>query len=247
MRSWVSTTASVEAPSASITFDANCGLTTDDTRLDVPYSRALLHFYALPPRTHGGTVPYGFSGPAAVRSFVSRGGSPVPIPPVERYWGLMRDNARLTHPKARASLLTDLAVFGTHYENILLFGASASNRALLLDRGYIVDFEHGSFVNAHYAPCAVELVSDVLPADPPVLVRGGIRQDELWSNLQAGPNHKQTCDQGIVEHGMPADIWVRVQWQNSEQRCANADAHGRIALHAEHGTTRVVCERNSTP
>jgi hypothetical protein len=226
-----------------IVFDANCGLTTDNARLDVPYLQTLLHFYALFPVSHGGTVPYGFYGPAVVRSFVARPASPVPIPPFDRYWGLPKDDPRLTRPKARAALLTDLVVYGTYYENILFFGANASDRALLLDRGYVVDFEHGSFVNAHYVPCAVELESEVLPGDPPVMVRGGVRQDALW-NAKIAP----AADGRAIKASLGmlcGDVWVGVHWQNSEQRCANADEKGRIAFHAGPGTTRVVCERRA--
>lgn len=229
-----------------INFDANCGLTTDDTRLDVPYSRALLHFYALFPVIHGGTVPYGFFGPAAVHAFVPRTVSPVPVPPSERYWGLSSDDARINRRESRATLLTDLAVFGTHYENILFFGASAADRALLVDRGYVIDFEHGSFVNAHYSPCAVELVSDVVPGDPPVMVRGGFGTAELW-NAKVGPTAGGRALQASLSM-LCGDVWVRVRWQNKDQRCDNADAEGRIALHAEHGkTTHVVCERHPVP
>ncbi len=225
-----------------VMFDANCGLPTDDTRADVPYSRALLHFYALFPAIHGGTVPYGFFGPGTVHAFVPRGSSPVPVPSAERYWGLMADDPRLLRPKARAGLVNDMAVFGTHYENILFFGANASDRALLLDRGYVVDFEHGSFINAHYSPCAVELETEVLEGDSPVLVRGGLRQDELWPAKIAEVAGRRAIKASI--HMLCGDVWVRVRWQDSERVCANADAQGRIALHAEHGSpARLVCER----
>jgi len=228
-----------------INFDANCGLTTDDTRLDVPYSRVLLHFYALFPVTHGGTVPYGFFGPAAVHAFVPRAVSPVPVPAYERYWGLSSDDPRLNRRESRAALVTELAVFGTHYENILFFGASPVDRGLLLDRGYVIDFEHGSFVNAHYAPCAAELASDVVPNDPPVMVRGGLGKTELW-NAKVVPSPDGRAIKASLSV-LCGDVWVRVRWQNADLRCDNADAEGRIALHAEHGTTRVVCERHLAP
>jgi hypothetical protein len=225
-----------------ITFDANCGLPTDDTRLDVPYSRLLLHFYALFPVTHGGTVPYGFVGPGAVHAFVPRETSPVPVPSPEVYWGLMADDPRLERPTTRAGLVNDLAVFGTSYENILFFGANASDRALLLERGYVVDFEHGTFVNAHYAPCAVELETAILADDPPVLVRGGLRDEELWPAKIAKVPDRRAIKASLSM--LCGDVWVRVRWQNSDRACANADAQGRVALHAAHGsTTRVVCER----
>lgn len=225
-----------------ITFDGNCGLPTDDTQADVPYSRALLHFYALFPVTHGGTVPYGFFGPGTVHAFVPRGVSPVPVPSPERYWGLMADDPRLNRPKARAGLVNDLAVFGTRYENILFFGANAADRALLLDRGYVVDFEQGTFVNAHYTPCAVELETDVVEGDPPVLVRGGLGQTELWVAKLAELTDRRALKASLSM--LCGDVWVRVRWQNSDRVCANADAQGRIAFHAEHGnTTRLVCER----
>jgi hypothetical protein len=225
-----------------ITFDADCGLSTDDTRLDVPYSTALLHFYSLFPVTHGGTIPYGFFGPAAVHAFVPRGSLPVPTPPMDRFWGLSRGDPRLTRPKVRAALLTELTAFGTYYENVLFFGANASDRAVLADRGYVVDFERGSFVNAHFIPCTVEVVTNVLPVDPPVMIRGGVRQEELW-NARITPTEEGRAIKASLRM-LCGDVWVVVHWQNSEQRCANADARGRIAVHAEHGTTRVACERS---
>jgi hypothetical protein len=224
-----------------IIFDVNCGLSEDDTRRDVPFSKVLLHFYALFPVAHGGTVPYGFFGPAAVHAFVPRT-AVVPIPPLERYWGLSRENPRLTNPRSRTQLLTELLMFGTHYENIVMFGASAADRALFLDRGYLIDFERGSFINAHYAPCGVELVAEVLPGDPPIMIRGGLGDDELWPAKVApvAGTHAMKASLNMI----CGDVWVRVTWQNSEQRCANADAKGRISVHAEHGTTRVACDRS---
>jgi hypothetical protein len=217
-----------------IVFDSNCGLTTENARLDVPYSKVLQHFYALFPVTHGGAVPYGFFGPAAVHAFVPRT-SVVPIPPIERYWGAPAEDRR-------AELLTELAVFGTHYENIVLFGARESDRALLLDRGYVADFEHGSFFNAHHVPCVVEVLSDVLPADPPVAIRGGLREEAIWSAMIA-PVAGRRALQGSLSM-LCGDGWVSVQWQQSEQRCANADERGRIAVKARRAdTARVVCER----
>lgn len=225
-----------------VTLDNNCGLTTDDTRLDVPYLRALQHFYALFPVTHGGTVPYGFFGPAAVHAFVPRAVSPVPVPKYEHYFGLSRNDPRLLRPESRATLLTELAVFGTNYENILVLGATPSDRALLLDRGYVIDFEHGWFINAHYVRCTVELSSDVADGEPPPIVRGGLGGVELWVAAIA-----PTADGRAIKASLSmlcGDVWVRVRWKNSEQRCDNADAEGRIAVHVGHGTTRVVCERH---
>jgi hypothetical protein len=228
-----------------ISFDADCGLSTDDTRLDVPYSTALLHFYSLFPVTHGGTVPYGFFGPAAVHAFVPHQELPVPVPPIQRFWGLSAGDPRLAQPKARGALLNELTVFGTYYENVLVFGASSGDKATLLDRGYVVDFEHGSFVNAHFVPCAVEVVSDVLPGDPPVMVRGGARQDELWTSTIAPIDEGRGIQASL--RMLCGNVWAVVRWQGSEQHCANADARGRIAFHAEHGTTtRIVCERHPT-
>jgi len=194
---------------------------------------------------HGGAVPYGFFGPAAVHAFVPRLAI-VPIPPLDQYWRLAKEDPRFTHPEARAKLLTDLVVFGTKYENLLLFGASTSDRALLLDRGYVIDFEHDSFVNAHYDPCFVEVVSDVLPGDPAVMVEGGIGPHELrrakLAPLADGRSIKASM------HMLCGDGWARVHWMQSETRCANSDVEGRIAFHADHAsTTHVVCERSPAP
>lgn len=225
-----------------INFDPSCGLEEDHARRDVPYSTPLLHFYALFPVTHGGTVPYGFVGPAAVHAFVPRASSPVPVPAVERYWGLSRHDPRLLDPKKRAALLTDLALFGSFYENILFFGATASDRELLLDRGYVVDFERGTFINAHHVPCHVELESAVLPADPPVLVRAGLGDDEVWTARIVPVEGRRALRASLAT--LCGDVWVRVQWQGSETRCANADARGRVAVRAAREVTRVVCERD---
>lgn len=223
-----------------ITFDASCGLTTDARRSDVPFATSLLHFPSLFAVTHGGSVPYVFAGPAAVHAFVPRETPLVPIPPLDD-WGLSNQDPRLVSPAARAALLTKLAVFGTEYENILVFGANASDRALLLDRGYLVDFEHGSFMNAHFDPCPVEVVMDVRPNDPPVLVRGGFEENELWTAKIAPIADRRAIKASL--RMVCGDVWVRVEWQRSEEHCANADAHGRVALHAVHAGTHVVCER----
>ncbi|MBK9002274.1 MAG: hypothetical protein IPM35_41695 [Myxococcales bacterium] len=228
-----------------ITFDASCGLEEDNVRREVPYSTPLLHFYALFPVTHGGTVPYGFVGPAAVHAFVPRASSPVPVPAVERYWGLSRHDPRLSDPKQRAALLTDLALFGSFYENMLFFGAAASDRALLLERGYVIDFEQGSFVNARHVPCLVEVETSVLPSDPPIMVRGGLGDDELWTAKIVPIENRRTITASLAT--LCGDVWVRVQWQGSDAHCANADARGRLALTATRQTTRVVCQRDPRP
>jgi hypothetical protein len=229
-----------------IDLNADCGLSTEDTRIDVPYMTPLLHFGSLFPVVDGGTTPYGFFGPAAVHAFVPREVLPVPVPPILRYWGLSGDDPRIATPKLRTGVLTDLAAFGTYYENVLVFGATASDRSLLLDRGYVIDFEHGSFINAHAEPCAVELLVPMRPDDPPVLIRGGVRGEGLWSaKITPIPD----------DHALRAsmrtlcgDVWVHVQWQNSELRCTNGDRHGRIALHAvSGGVSRVTCERGALP
>jgi len=78
-----------------IDLNADCGLSTDDARLDVPYLTPLLHFGSLFPVVHGGTTPYGFFGPAAVHAFVPHELLPVPVPPILRYWGLSGDDPRI--------------------------------------------------------------------------------------------------------------------------------------------------------
>ena len=232
-----------------IDLNADCGLSTEDTRIDVPYLTPLLHFGSLFPVVHGGTTPYGFFGPAAVHAFVPREVLPVPVPPILRYWGLSGDDPRIATPKLRTGVLTDLAAFGTYYENVLVFGATPSDRSLLLDRGYVIDFEHGTFINAHAEPCAVEVLVPMRPDDPPVLIRGGVRGEGLWSAKITPIPDEHTLRASM--RTLCGDVWVHVQWQNSELRCANGDRHGRIALHAvaggASGPTRVTCERGALP
>jgi hypothetical protein len=226
-----------------IVLDANCSLTTDNAAADVPFATPLLHFYSLFAVTHGGSVPYGFFGPAAVHAFVPRTLSPVPAPPVEQYWGLASDDPRLVRPDTRARLVTEEAVYGTYYENVLVFGANARDREVLADRGYVTDFEHGSFVNAHFVACPVEVESEVFPTDPPVLVRGGLRNDELW-NAKIAPIPNRHAVRASLKM-LCGDVWVRYHWQGSEQqRCKNADAKGRLFVHATRDGAHVVCERD---
>ena len=225
-----------------IMFDSTCGLGIDDTRLDVPYASPGLHFYSLFAVLHGGTVPYGFFGPAAVHAFVPRATWPVPIPPPDEYWGLHKGDPRLLRPRSRAVLVNELTWFGSYYENVVFMGANARDRAILLDRGYVIDFEQDSFINAHYVPCAVELVSAVLPNDPPVRVFGGVRDREVGT-AQIAP----TVDGRAIKASLSTfcgDIWVRVHWQGSSQRCTNADSDGRISVYTEHGQpAHLSCER----
>lgn len=226
-----------------ITFDATCGLPIDAPHADVPFAASLVHFSSLFAVTHGGTVPYVFSGPAAMHAFVPRDTPLVPIPSLDD-WGLSSRDPRLVNAEARSALLTKLMVYGASYENVLFFGSNAQDRALLLDRGFVTDYAHGSFVNAHFDPCRIELVLDVHPNDPPVLVRAGFGESEVW-NAAISPLPPVGDRRPLLAslRTFCGDVWARVEWQNSDEHCAHADAQGHIAVHAARPLTRITCER----
>jgi hypothetical protein len=226
-----------------VVFDANCGLTEDAARRDVPYSTPLSHFPTFFAVTHGGAVPYSFAGPAAVHAFVPRDTPLVPVPPVDQYWSLSREDERLQSPHSRAALLTELLVFGSFYENILVFGALERDRALLLERGYVIDFEHGSFVNARHVPCPVELVVPVHPGDPPIMVHGGLADHKLWAaDMRSAPGESAIVASLRMLCG---DVWVNPQWRDGVGRCKNADDRGRLAVRAARAGMRVTCARDA--
>lgn len=226
-----------------IVFDANCGPTESSARRDVPYSTLLAHFPTLFAVTHGGAVPYSFAGPAAVHAFVPRGTPLVPVPPVDQYWSLPLEDERLQNAHSRAALLTELAVFGAFYENILFFGALERDRALLLERGYVIDFEHGSFINARHVPCRVELVVPVLPSDPPLMVRGGLADHDLWAAQMSSVPGEPTILASL--NVLCGDIWVSPMWRDGVGRCKNADSRGRLTVRAVHAGVRVSCARGA--
>ncbi|MCC6901928.1 MAG: hypothetical protein IT377_23355 [Polyangiaceae bacterium] len=224
-----------------IVLDANCGLAEDSARREVPWATPLTHFPALFAVAHGGSIPYLFGGPAAVHAFVPRMEPLAPIPPVEEYWSLLRNDPRLLDPGSRGKLLTELAVFGTYYENVLVFGATARDRAVLVDRGYVIDFEQRTFINAHFEPCRVELEIPVHPGDPPVAVRGGFSDHELWGaqmeSVAGAPAVRATL------RTLCGEVWVSPKWRDGRGRCQNVDHHGRIAVGAQHEGSRVKCVR----
>ncbi len=225
-----------------IIFDANCGLTGEASHAAVPYLWPAYHFHSLFAVLHGGTVPNIFAGPSAVHAFVPRPSWKMPVPPLSD-WGLDKTDPRLLEPRARAALLTEQALAGTVYENILMFGANAADRALLVDRGYHVDFEQGSFINAHFEACPVEIVIERRPADPPVEVIVGFADAPAWrAELQPSSDSFSSVATAKTFCG---DVWVRVAWTGGAIRCSNAGPDGDLRVRASQPVTRVACERDA--
>lgn len=222
-----------------IVLDSQCGQPANPPSMRVPYLAPALHLSALFPVRQGGSVPYVFAGPAAVHVLVPRA-IDVPVPPFD-LWGFTPEHEQMRDPAARALVLDKLAVFGTAYEAVLVFGKTDADRAQLIERGLVVDFERGDFLSGRFQPCRVDVSFEVEPGDPPMQVVGGLRATERW------PAEWLPIDGGAraTFRGLCGKLWARVAWQDGLQRCSNADADGRIPVNASPGAgvTRVHCER----
>ena len=137
----------------------------------------------------------------------------------------MRDPAR------RAAILDELLVFGSRYEGVLVFGAEPADVALLERRGFVTDFAQGTFWDGHFEGCPVEIRITPRADGRGVSVSGGVGQAEIWSATfsEAGPYIRASLQT------LCADVWVRVAWQGTTERCQNADAEGRIHVRAGRG------------
>ena len=224
-----------------IIFDANCGLPSAPTQAEVPYLGEILHFSSLFAVLHGGTVAYTFAGPSAVHAFVPRPSFHLPVPPNEE-WGLAKDDRRLLDPKTRTAILTSQALAGTAYQNILFFGANETDRELLLERGYVIDFEHGSFINAHFEACPIEIDVELKPSDPPITVFVGVGKAAHWT-VAIQPSAGKLVGTAAMK-AFCGDLWAHVEWQGSNTQCSNADEHGRIRFRAAQPTTTIGCQRD---
>jgi hypothetical protein len=111
-----------------------------------------------------------------------------------------------------------------------MFGANAADRALLVYRGYRVDFEQGSFINAHFEACPVEIVIERRPADPPVEVILGFADAPAWrADLQPNADRFSTVATAKTFCG---DVWARVAWAGGAIHCSNAGPDGDLRFRA---------------
>ncbi len=222
-----------------VILDSMCGLPPEPSRADVPYLAPALHLHALFAVRHGGSVPYVFSGAPNVHLLTPKKPPLAPIPPLDM-WGLTPERAAVDRPEQRRALLDQFALFGSEYENVLVFGATDADRARLRARGFVSDFSQGSFENAHFVGCRLRVTVPGKQGDPPLMVVGGFDQHTVW------PAEFTPVDGGVhaVLRTLCGPVWVQVAWQGSPERCASADEEGRLQRELEPGTnSQIACER----
>ncbi len=216
--------------------DSTCGMPTRGWNMTVPYVTQELHIHTLFPVAHGGSTLHVFSGAPAVHVLVPK---PVDLamPPINT-WGFPNDHPVVNDPTKRGRLLDQLALYGMNYESFQVLGANEADRALLLERGYVIEFEQGHFISARFEPCRVDVLVAQLPDDPDIAVRGGIRDLEVWESVWVEPTRAAFI-------GACGSLWATVRWGDGVQRCKNADAAGHIAVeNARHdAVVEVRCER----
>jgi hypothetical protein len=143
-----------------IVLDPSAGLPLDWREAPYAFYEPALNAGALFAVEQGGIVPYTFTSDPKVHFFVISADGWSRFPPVPersalgRAW--MSSVARAADENA-TSLLNVFALFGSEYDDVILFSRFGSERALFEDRGYEVTYEHGRLAMMRFRGCPVRV------------------------------------------------------------------------------------------
>lgn len=208
-----------------LNLDPTCGLPESPEQAAVPHLTPELHLATLFAERHGGTTPYVFTGAPVAHLLVAKPKPIVPIPPVS-FWGLSRSAPELANPASRHETIDQLLVFGTRYENILVFGAEKTDVEQIEARGYVRDFAQGRFYNGHFDGCQVELTIKETPEDRGILVFAGMGDNRLWKATLIKEEQRVRA----VVKTFCGDVWVQAQFAPKDDFCKNANPKGQFPL-----------------
>jgi len=222
-----------------ITFDATCGL-PPTVRSEVPYLQAGIHFGALYAVAHGGGTPWTFVGDSPIHAFSARQTVLAPRPPI-RLWGIGLDASVVDSPERRAETLDVAMSFATHYENLVVNGATPSDIAQLERRGFVADFARGTHFNGQLHPCRVRVRVAASQTEPAPLVQYSLAPSDVPVLQARAARHRDGYAEATLAT-LCGPLWIRVPLPDDE-RCRAADERGRIAFVATTEDHVLTCER----
>lgn len=221
--------------------DAACGARLNPADGEAPYVSPALHLGALYAVAHGGSMPYLFSGSSSVHAFIARTDSNlrVPIPPVERFWTVVREPEFQTDAALRARVVTELAAYGTRYESIAVFGARPDDARRLESIGFVADWQQGSLFLGKHVPCAATLALSGPGGATPGLAWGvdSLETPMVETDLPPLPAGVPAVSTKLDGLACGA-VWLRVS--TPAGACAGADPSGRLRLRLSHEQEPVV-------
>jgi hypothetical protein len=136
-------------------FRAHASLTNDPATSEVPHSTPLFHFGALYAAARGGLYPYMFAGSSSTYAFFRRDGGP-PAPDLNLWQAPLLDPDFASHA---STVLTQYALYGTLYRDVLLFGATPEQIAAFIDRGYELRYRAGATAIVRARGCALSITA----------------------------------------------------------------------------------------
>jgi hypothetical protein len=225
-----------------------CGLPHDATQSPVPFLGPARQLGALYATAQGGTVPNPFAQVFAIHPFTLRKGDGAPHVPVPtgELFKLGEDPSRSSNPQARSQVLQTFAVLGQSYDDLLLFGVTDDEVALVEELGYRPAFRQRNFAMMELDPCNTEVVIQDHPKATSITVAGGIagRREITWElpvkpglvsaeGELAAPVSQRLCGRG----------WIEVRYRIGDAAFAcDGTKDGKVHYVAKAGElTRVRC------
>jgi hypothetical protein len=220
----------------------------DRIRAEVPVLSPLVHMGTLYAAAHGGASGYYFGNGGGVYPFERRPGAPhAPVPDLERTMRSLASD-RYHHDLAyRRDVDSELALYGTAFAELAVFGALPEDLALFRERGFVADWAQGSALLAHFEPCAVDLVG-------PASVRGRSAHVDISVGAKRAivdrrPDARDGLD-GLAHlaiTGTPCGtLGVRARWDADASgpalTCQNAGDGGEVAARVTRRSSRVYCD-----
>jgi hypothetical protein len=225
-----------------------CGLPRDATQSPVPFLGPARQLAALYATAQGGTVPNPFAKVFAIHPFTLRKGEGAPQVPIPEgdLFKLGEDLTRSSNPQVRNHTLQTFSVLGQSYDDILVFGVTDADVALLGELGYRPAFRQRSFAMMELDPCKAEVVIQDHPKAASITVAGGIagRREITWElPVKPGVASPEGELAVPVGHRLCGRAWIEVRYRVGDSAFAcDGTKDGKIHYVARAGeVTRVRC------
>jgi hypothetical protein len=242
-------------PRLPIVLDPQLGRPYQDREADMPYSLPLWNLGQLYATSQGGLVPHVFAVNERIHHVVYREGweESYPSSPARiRTGGLELEKPEYRGDVNRRSALTTYAgIFGTAYQDIILWGRPEDGD-LLINRGYVPEWRQGGLVIARFEGCPLALT---LPAS--VGREGAIVVEMGWYPLWDGARRFRVSTttelrEPVViplDHAPCGAVWLRVSLDAGAGReppadvrfCEGSDSEGRLVVPSTRATPVVHC------
>ena len=233
--------------------DRFCGLPRDATEAPVPFLGPARQLAALYATAKGGTISNAFATVPAIHPFTARRGEDaprVPIPDATTFL-LGEDLRGLADPPARKHALQTLSVYAQSYEDLLVFGATDADVAVLAELGFRTSFRQRGFVMMELEACRTEVVIQDHRGASVISVGGGVgERNELTWEHQVKPGAATPEGELVarVSQRLCGPGWIRARYQIGEHAFAcRGTADGKVFYVAKPGqVTRVRCDAPET-